>query len=86
MEPKMAVSRPLTDSVANTSCRKLQALPLKKMDVVELIHAMFGMVTALSFVTWIESGEMVREEQYVVENMTAQVGARAAAPKSARLH
>jgi hypothetical protein len=28
---------------------------------------------------------MVREEKYVVENMIAQVGARAAAPKSARL-
>jgi len=61
MEPKMAVSRQFTDSVANTSCRKLQAFPFKNMDVVLLIHAIFRMVTALSFVTCIESCEKVRE-------------------------
>jgi len=81
----MAVSRQFTDSVANTSCKKCQSFPFKNVHVVLLIHAIFRMVTALSFVTCIELREKVRELKYIVENIIAQVGARAAAPKSARL-
>ena len=64
------------------SCNRFHS---KNIDIVLLIHAIFRMVTALSFVTCIELREKVREEKYVVENMIAQVGARVAAPKSARL-